>query len=309
MWILLAVTLAAPTVRGTRVTEGRLDDRLATGPADLVLLYGGEQRGSQADCGCPHDPRGSLGRVEAYASAVEASGVPTLLLNPGNWLNDPTGQGNRLRDDAMVQNAHMVDAVRAGSWDALNVTFRDLPYLARADVWPTGIVSASARGAPALPPYVLLEAGARTVAVTGVTPWSKTYLQPADVERLPPVEALEAILPRMHAEADLVVVMTYGLGRDVRAVAQLDIDVLIEADHLRNRFEPVLFGNTVWVRSFDQTQVLGELRLEWGDEGLDRVVARTIDLDGDIPRRGPWRRREKRAHKAVRSAQERLFGR
>ncbi|MCB9668734.1 MAG: hypothetical protein H6734_04580 [Alphaproteobacteria bacterium] len=311
MWMLLSLALADPSVVGTHVTEGRLADRIVNAPADVVLLYGGEQRGSQGDCGCPHDPRGSLGRTEAYAEAVRATGVPVLLLNPGNWLNDPVGEGNTLRPDAWVQDDLMVRAIEAGSWDALNVSFRDLPFLGDPEhgprQLPDGVVSANARGLEGLPDHVVLPAGDLKVAVTGVTLWSKPYLQPAGVEQLDPVDALSALLPSLNAEADVVVVLAYGLGKRAKELASLDIDVLIEADGLRTRYDPVVWEGTVWVRGYEQTQVLGELRLTVSEGEVVRAFDRGVDLDGDIPWPRAWRKRYKRDLAAVREAQERTL--
>lgn len=308
MWLLFTLALAEPTVRGTHVSAGGLASRLAADDADLVLLYGGEQRGDQGDCGCPGDPRGSLGRLETYAGAVQARQAPVLLLNPGNWLDDPVGVDDHLRADALVRNEHMVQAMEAGSWSALNVTFRDLPYLGQVDRWPDGVVSANARGFTSLPTHRLYELDGRTVAVTGVTHWAKAYLQPEELEPLDPVASLVALLPELREKADVVVVMTYGLGRRVKEVVELDVDVVVEADGLGTLYDPVFQDGTVLVRSHDQTQILGELRLTFDDGTLVRAWDRRIDLDGDLrwPRR--WRRRYRRAHADVRAVQEGLFG-
>lgn len=307
MWLLLAIALAEPTVRGTHVSEGRLSERIVRDDAELVLLYGGEQRGDQGDCGCPGDPRGSLGRLEAYAEAVRSTGAPVLQLDPGNWLDDPVGVDQDLRADALVRNEHMVSAMEAGNWTALNVTFRDLPWLGRSGRWPEGVVSANARGFDALPTHRIVEVGGRTVAITGVTHWAKDYLQPDGLEALDPVEALVQLLPALREEADVVVVMTYGLGRRIKEVVALDADIVVEADSLRSRFGPVYQDGTVLVRSNEQTQMLGELRLEWDGDGLARAWERSIDLDGDVPWPRAWRRRHRKAHSAVRDVQEQLF--
>lgn len=306
MWNLLTIALAAPDVLGTRVTEGSLQERLAAEPVDLVLLYGGEQRGSMDTCGCPNDPRGSLGRLEAYAGAVREQGSPVVLLNPGNWLDDPVGSDNRLRADARIANAHMVDAVEAGRWDALNVGFRDLPYLGETGTFPRGSVSANARG-EGLVDHVLVEAGPHTVAITGVSRWAKLYLQPDDVELLDPIDALAALVPKLRQQADVVVVLTYALGPRVKEVAAMDVDVVVEADGLRTWNKPVVVGETVWVRNREQTQTLGELRLTLEEGEVVRAWERVVDLDADLPWPGPWKRRHRKAHKAVRAEQERLF--
>ncbi|MCA9573389.1 MAG: hypothetical protein KC656_36385, partial [Myxococcales bacterium] len=190
-------------------------------------------------------------------------------------------------------------------------SFRDLPFLGDPEhgprQLPEGVVSANARGLGGLPDHVVLPAGDLKVAVTGVTLWSKPYLQPAGVEQLDPVDALSALLPSLNAEADVVVVLAYGLGKRAKELASLDIDVLIEADGLRTRYDPVVWEGTVWVRGYEQTQVLGELRLTVSEGEVVRAFDRGVDLDGDIPWPRAWRKRYKRDLAAVREAQERTL--
>ena len=300
--------LAAPSLVGTTVDTGSIGKRLSDEPADLVLLYGGEQDGVLGDCGCPSNPRGGLGRIERYAEAVRDSGHPPLLLNAGNWLTDPVGADNGLRADAVVRGTHMASAIEAGSWSALNVGFRDAPWLGQHGTMPGNAVSANVSGPGAPAPYVVVEVEGRTVAITGVTAWAKDYLQPEAWAWTEPVPAVAELIPELRAAADLVVVLSYGLGRDNNGLAALDIDVLVEADGHRTRMEPLVVDDTVWVRSSYQTQLLGELRLKLGDGGIEHATNRAISLDERVGARGSWRKREKAAERDVQAAAEALFG-
>lgn len=307
------MALAAPLeVIASEAIEGSARKRLAGDPADLVILYAGEQDGSQDPCGCPENPRGSLGRLEAYASAVREQGAPVVVVNAGNWLKDALGDDNRLRGDARIADAHMLAAVEAGSWTALNVSFRDLPYLAEVDRYPSGAVLANASGDKGPAPFVLVPAGERTVAITGVTAWSKRYLQPDGLELQDPVEALTALIPELRQQADVVVVLAYGLGRRAKEVAALDLDVLVEADTFRSTFEPIVEGDRIWVRSNFGTQRLGELRLrlEDGPDGTSIAGAhvRAVDLDDGIRMAREWKRRAREARDAVEAHRMGLAG-
>ncbi|MCB9675774.1 MAG: hypothetical protein H6737_11690 [Alphaproteobacteria bacterium] len=302
------LALASPSVVATSADEGPLKKRLNDDPADVVILYGGEQDGSMDTCGCPNNPRGSLARLVAYQHAAEALSAPVITVNAGNWLRDTIGDDNRLRSDARVANAHMVEAVQAADWSAVNVSFRDLPYLASVGQFPKGAVLANARGPGGPPPYVIAQAGDLDVAITGVTHWSKEYLQPPDFERLDPVQALESLLPELHEKADLVVVLGYALGKDAKAIAKLDIDVLVDADTHRNRYDPVVVGDTVWVRSAFETQRLGELRLRVSDGVITSAHDRAIGLDKRIPSPAPWKARARDARDDIAAAQRELFG-
>ncbi len=313
-----SVAHAGPSVIATVADEGGLRKRLTDEPADLVVLYGGEQDGSMSTCGCPNNPRGSLPRWIAVQQAVEAADAPVLTVNAGNWLTDTIGSDNRLRADVDVANTHMLEAVEDADWAAVNVSFRDLPWLAASGRgFPDGAVLANVSvpdGEAGPAPYVVTTAGDFRVAITGLTHWSKEYLQP-DWERTEPVAALQALLPTLREEADLVVVLGYALGSDAKQVAELDIDVLVDADTYRNRFDPVVVGDTVWVRSNYETQRLGELRLrvepdssEPGRVQISSAHDRTIDLDRKIRSPGPWKRRAKEARQDVAAVQDALFG-
>jgi len=309
MWIFFThVALSAPSVVATVADTGPLKNRVTDEPADVVLLYGGEQDGSMDTCGCPNNPRGSLPRLMAYQYAVESGDAPVLTVNAGNWLRDSVGEDNKLRADAKVANSHMLDAVQQAGWSALNISFRDLPYLAEVGSFPEGAVLANASGPGAPPPYVLVKAGDLDVAITGLTHWSKSYLQPDDFEFENPVEALTALLPELNERADLVVVLGYALGKEAKAVAELDIDVLIDADNYRGRFDPIVMGDTIWVRSNYETQRVGELRLRVEQGHITMAHDRMIDLDKKIPSPGPWRSRAKRARAEVAEVQLELFG-
>lgn len=306
VFFLSAIAMGSPTVETSSAANTTLRKRFVDEPADVVLLYAGEQQGSQDTCGCPVNPRGSLGRLHTYADALRDRGEPVVLVNAGNWLGDTIGDDHTLREDVRVGNAHMVQAMEAGEWSALNVGYRDLPYLGEQDAYPVGAVSGNTAKGP--PGFVVVDAGELKVAITGLSSWRRPYLQPEGVDRLEPVKALEALLPEMEAAADVVVVLAYALESDAKAVADLDIDVLVEADTFRTRFDPILRGDTVWVRSNFETQRLGELRLTIEDGVVTGVHDRFIDLDAQIGSAGSWRRRLRKSEAAVKQSREALFG-
>jgi 2',3'-cyclic-nucleotide 2'-phosphodiesterase (5'-nucleotidase family) len=299
------------------LVDGGLRDRLAApDDANLVLLYGGEQMGSMDTCGCPSRPRGSLARVDGYRAAMrEASpGVPDLLLNPGNWLDDTIGMDNALRADVRVGNAWMLQALELGGWDALNVGFRDLPYLAETGAFPATSVSANVRpnqaGALAAAPWRVLRAGELRIAVTGVSPEGMTFLQPEGYHYRDPVDALRAEMTAMRAASDLVVVLAYGVGPDATRIAKEvpGIDVLVEAGEFGERYEPWLEDGVVWVRSHTQTQRLGELRLVVRDGRIVAARDRKIDLDDAVPETRSLAKMAAEAQDEMAAIQEELFG-
>ncbi|HHO54712.1 MAG TPA: hypothetical protein ENK18_28530 [Deltaproteobacteria bacterium] len=280
-WLGLAV--AAPEVEGLDVPRVPLSQRLASDDASLVLLYGGEQRGETEPCGCALAPLGGLARATTYAEAVRAAApdTPALLLNAGAWLSN-TSLGLQLLDETHEANARVHAALRVHPWDVLNVTFRDWPDVASGP--RPGLVSANTH-APDIPVvrYRLLSAGEHTVAITGVTRVGLPHLQPPGLSAQPPVEALEALLPELQHRADVVVVLIYDLPREARTIAGLPgVDVVIEAGGYHARWGPWVEGEAVWVRTWEATPRLGELRL-WIEAGsVVRALERTIDLDSSL---------------------------
>lgn len=274
MWLgllLAGPARAAPEVASERASTGPLRTRLSSAPADLAILYGGEQEGEPGPCGCPERPLGGLARVAGYRERVD---VPTVLVNVGGWLDDTIDATGALRPDVVERDAVMVEGL--AGWDVLGVGYRDLPYLEQAG-FPDNAVSANLVGEDGPPPYRVLDVGGARVAVTSVSArtGARGRLSWAD-----PVEALSALLPTI--EADLVVVLAYEPGAQAREIARIPgVDVVVEAGRYTSHWAPIVEGDTVWVRSDLQTRSLGELRLDLGEPlgALDRKV----DLDDEIP--------------------------
>ena len=304
-----------PVVRHVVMSHGAARSRTAArDDADLVLFYGGEQRGSLETCGCPRRPRGSLARVAGYRQVAERGKgrPPTVLVNTGHWLEDTIGVDGTLRADVEIMNDWMLRGLEQGEWDVLNVSYRELPYLDGLKQFPDGAVSANAvpstgRG-PA--PYVLLEREGITVGVTGVTRPADTFLLPERFSLLDPVESLSELLPELAQKADLVVVLGFELSREEQhAIAgRGDVDVFIEASGYLEQWEPFVKGRTVWLRSHLETQRLGELRIKVGPEGIQSALDRKVDLDKAIPEPGSMSRISRTARKAIDQVQVELFG-
>jgi hypothetical protein len=250
---------------------------LAGDGASVVLVYGGEQEGRVGACACDAYPKGGFGRLAAMTEAVRAAdpAVPVLLLNPGGWLSSDNDQGV-LAPRAIADDGYVRRALALVPHDALNATWRDLPSL--GDVAHT--VSATHR-LPGIEATRTFDANGLRVVVTGVSRRGPPFLEPEGTAVTPPVDALRALELR---DEDLVVVLAYQVGRDAKALAAVPgVDVVIEADDYKARYEPVVVGSAVWVRSWDEATRLGELRL-WVEDGhVVRVLDRMIDLGPDVP--------------------------
>ena len=266
--------------RSELVVRGTVDERLSDVPADLVLFYGGEQRGSLETCGCPERPRGGVARAKTYMDAAAAAhpGTPSLTLMAGQWLDDTRGPDGELRGDMAVVNRHMLQGLEVLGVDAANVTVRDIAALEQV---PDYGVSASTTGVPS---SRTLQAGDHTVVVVGVGARGPNVQPAPGITALDPAETAVAEL-RAHADADVLVLLTWNVSDRVAAIAAQvpELDVVIDADMHRGFWEPVDVGGAVMLRSHYETTRLGEARFAITDDGVELLVDRKIDLDEGIP--------------------------
>ncbi len=267
--------------------EGPLEARVSKSPASLVLFYGGEQRGSMETCGCPHRPRGSLARVSSYVKASRAAnpGVPSLLLNAGEWLTDAVGFQNMPMPQLEVMDRTMAEGLIMGGWDVLNVTPRDvtgLPGVRPSDVSKLPMVSANIEG-PHIERSRQFELGGRKYAVTGIAGVEETLSDIAPYKIHPVGDALP-FLQSLANDVDGIVLLAFDAAEDAKMFAMRvpKIIAVIDAAGHNQHVEPFYVKNAVWALSFVQTMRLGELRLTLSD-GRVTGVDRHIDLDPEIP--------------------------
>jgi len=303
---------APPRLDSESVRSGSAKTRVVKDDgADLVIFYGGEQEGELGTCGCDGHQRGSMARVHGYLKTVAKAddAPPHLLLNAGAWLSNTIGNTTDLRLDARAANLRMTEAVELAGWDVLNVGFRDMPWFREAPI-PSRAVSANVRptseGGPST--YEVVTVGDFKVAVTGVSGEGMLFLQPDDYAYGDPVASVEALLPEMRKEADLIVALGYGLGKAVSDLTTLDIDILIEAGEYKEQHEPVLEHGTLWVRSRWRTERLGELRLFIDNGEITAAVDRMVDMDDEIPSTPALRKLERKARVEIDRALKEAFG-
>ena len=279
-WLMLAGALGAPQV-------ARSDGASLGDDVDLVVLFGGEQRGEVGPCGCAATPLGGLDRIARYTESVQgATDAPVVLLNPGAWLSNQS-VGTALLDTTVAANTAMHTALRHTPYDVLNVSFRDWPGVAAGP--RPGLVSANLRasGVPVVR-YRVLDAGPWRVAVTGVSRSGLVHLQPEGWQATDAIDAMVDLLPELRFHADLVVVLVYDLPRDTARIANLPgIDLVIEASDYRARYGPWVEGEAIWVRSWATAGHLGQLQIRIADGAIAEAVLQQIPLDDtwDPPRR------------------------
>lgn len=281
---------AAEGLDAMLVVEGPLDQRVVGGDgAELVLFYGGEERGSLEPCGCPKRPRGGMPRLMAYVEASRAAnpGQNDLLLNGGYWLEDAMGLDGNMRPDTPVLNRWMVAGLQQAGFSALNVTFNDTSGI--TSVLQGGgevdlpAISANVTG-PGIAPYRLIERGDLTIGITGITLPGMTFLSTPGFEIRDPGRAVAGVLETLSKSADIVVLLAYQSPEIARRMAARGlVDVVVDTNLHREFYAPFRVGDAVWVRSHIQTMRLGELRLGIEDGRVAWAVDRKIDLDDEIP--------------------------
>ncbi len=290
------VSTGTGPLRGELVVDGLLQERLAAPDgAELVVLYGGEEKGSLETCGCPKRPRGSVARQAAYASAVRDAqpSVPVVQVNGGYWLEDAMSLDGTTRPDVPVLNRWMVAGLLDLAPSALNVSYNDMagitslggPELVASEGLP--LVSANLRG-PGVAQTRRLELGELTVGITGISTPGVTFLPTPGFEVLSPVTAGKAVLAELRDTVDVVILLAYGAPEAARKLAETGlVDVVVDTNLHRDRSAPFRVGEAVWVRSHFQTMRLGELRLELDLDGsgprVTGALDRKIDLDPGVP--------------------------
>jgi 2',3'-cyclic-nucleotide 2'-phosphodiesterase (5'-nucleotidase family) len=303
---------ADTALTGELAIEGPVGKRISTSPAELVVFYGSEHMGSLEPCGCPHRPRGSLSRATAYVNASRAANptVPSVLVHGGYWLQDAMGFDGKLRTDVALGNHWMVEGLRAGGWDALNVGTNDLAGLATlpADEGPPlPLVSANATG-PHIAKWIVVHRGGLRVGITGITGRGET-LTTLDGYAVTPPEDAGPVLDALAAESDVVVLLAYQATEAAKALAQGHaVDVVVDANLHREWQAPFYVGHAAWVLAQFQTLRLGELRLRLTKGAVTGGLGRQIDLDPEMPDDPVLLAIQKQARTALDAAQRAIYG-
>ncbi len=312
LWVSLAsaAPAASPLAEGIRsewVPEVRLRKRIAHDDAEVVVWYGGEQEGELGPCGCSTRPEGGVARVWGWVNANREilGDCASLLVNPGGWLTTTLADdGVTFRADTPIKNAAMIRAL--AEWDALNISFRDLPWLDQHG-FPRNAVSANLSASVGEGPaaFRVVERGALRIAITGVTARGLHRLQPERFTYADPVEALRTLVPRM--EADLVVVLAYdthGLTDELARVP--GVDLVVETGEFAH-FDPATReGTALWARAWKKSQRLGELRLGLTDGQITSALDRSIPLDERVKKDSTLATLERETGSAVDAVQQAL---
>lgn len=294
------------------VTEGPVKQRVSASPAELVVFYGGEHKGSLETCGCPKRPRGSFARFATYVNAAREAnpGVPSITVNAGYWLQEAMGFDGKPRADLEIANRYMVEGSRMLGWDALNVAYPDvagLTTLAPDGGAPLPLVSANVTG-PGVNRWIILERDGRRVGITGITAVGQLLAETPGYTLAPP-SAAGPVLDALAAEVDTVVLLAFQATEVAQALAKAHpVDVVIDAAMYRDFAPSSYVGGAAWAFSNFQTMRLGELRLRLTDGAVMGGVSRHIDLDPDVADEPRLAALTRRARTELDAAQQAMYG-
>ncbi len=296
----------ASVLRSELLIDGSLQQRLSSEAADLVVLYGGEQKGSMDTCGCPRRPRGSFPRMGAYVEAIQRSEVPMVLVNPGYWLEDAQGFDGVQRADMAAMDRWMIQGMKALPWSGINLAPQDLAALVTVQEEAKGLplLSANADGAP---PYQIVEVGGHKIGITGIAGPVPTLTDP--LYKLQDPGSAGPTIEALSQKADVIILLAYQASDAAKRLAERypSIDVVVDAAGYRDHFQPLVVGHAVWVFSHYQTMRLGELRLRLQDGSVVGALDRQIDLDPSMPEQSKLETMLRQAKVEIDALQQQLF--
>ena len=206
-----------------------------------------------------------------------------------------------------------------------NVTASAMPAVTvTRDGWAAGVAKrpvleryVSANVAPArdglVAPatYVVRQAGGVRVGITGVSQPNAKLEGACGYRVTDAAAALAAVLPKVRAESDVVVVMAYMQPAAVEALAAAvpgKADVWIAANSIGGDVPPPkLDGPERVTSSWYKTQMLGVLSVRMDGRRVAGVTNEYVKLEDPVPRDAAMERYAASSREAVRAVKERRF--
>jgi len=235
------------------------------------------------------------------------------LLHSGYFLADDMGMDGGLRADNPLRNHWMLAGLEQAGFDAINVSYHDLPGLEHLDALPESLVSANVQATDNSPEparFLIFEQDGIRVGVTGITQAGMTFVSSPRYTIDDPVtkgiEALRDLAPK----TDVLVLLVYEAREAIEQIisAVPELDVVIDSRMHREFSPPLQLGSTVLTHAHYQTQRLGELRLDVDDGEITLLQDRKIDLDPEVPDEPKLMEMLHTARTEIDEVQETLFG-
>lgn len=236
--------------------------------------------------------------------------IPTLYLDTGHAFSDETREPDKLGQDTIVKDDWILQGYSEMGYDVINLTARDLPYVAHYVLPPDehsqkvqrlsivgGLISANiipAKGSNLTPPkpYVIREVRGKRipdrpglgpllrVGIIGLT--DRAPLNGLGLVIEDPFKAAVKIVPEVAKQADMVVVLAFLPMAYVYRLAAVVKGIDLVIGNTEGPYIPDVKrdGKTFVAFSSPQTKSLGEVRVYLNQDGTIRDYAnRYTSLD------------------------------
>jgi hypothetical protein len=260
--------------------------------AEVTVVYSGETHAMLSPCDCPDEPGG--GFAERAAALAGFPGDARLLLDGGGFAGGgvyDTYSAGRAADS--VRTLKALAAMGLMGYDAVGVGDDDLLYggqwlvdaAKRAGV---PLVSANllrADGKYLAAPYIVVEKGGYSFAVTSVSTAERLFPVDSAVIVKDPATSLEKIRKEMKSRSKnghLVLISHLGEEETGALLKKTDRYFLVVNAHRKISVQPVVtMANNTPVLNFGfQGKQLSYAVLEWKNRGLGIVKNGWIGIDG-----------------------------
>jgi hypothetical protein len=277
----------------------------AEGQREVTILFSGDMMGYSSPVpACGGKTTGGVARVATVRRELAGSDSRVVLVDAGGVY---PSQSFGPTASAMVHKVGL-EAMRATGYDALNLAAIDLQdgigLVDQAEkefdlpLVTTNMVYVDT-GKPFKKPYIVTDAGGVRVAVLGISRPDALTLMPSArlgtvLTILPPEEALAAVLPRVKAESDVIVLLSHNAYGDTTALMErfpdIDLAVVAGADANQSCGCKAPTGAESAVKPsdrlarvfpvFNRLSMLGELKLRVGGQGRPEIMGFTyLPLD------------------------------
>lgn len=288
----IAIGVAAPALAQTEpgtVPAGEEDKYVAGGDRpDLVMMYTGDVIGYLEDCGCKKNPAGGLTRRDWVVKRIQQRypGVPMLLLDSGNFSDNPTPQGD-------FKTHTLLEAMDKLGYRVVNVGERDVrngydDFLRRTAGVPLRFISSnivrSDTQQPVFEPRAVLELtepGAERpirVGVVGVARYNPVFLKQgpegSNIVMAHHIESVQRQVAELQAEkVDVIVVLAALHLADAKSIAEQvpGIDYILGA--YGGMFHEEDVGGTTVLFCGNRGQRIAEVRIL-----VDRIPVTQSDI-------------------------------
>ena len=250
----------------------------------LLMLYTGDVIGYVSQCGCKKNPAGGLARrawvVEEITNKFPQA--PTLLLDSGNWSDNPTPQGD-------VKTKALLAGMAQMGYAAVNVGERDVKMGydffakrtadAQLNFTSANIVRQDTQE-PIFEPHVVVEANSsdgsqkQRIGVIGVARYNPIFLNGGPNETnmviAHPVERVKKEIAALQEKGIEHIVLLAALHKDdARRIAREapGIDVIVGSYGGDYTVRAEAEEDTLIVYSGNQGKRIGETRLVLGADG------------------------------------------